>query len=282
MLHIVMDTAGDMPGYWETKYNITTIPINIQFGESTYLSGIDISDEEFYRIANETGEIPKTSQPSPKQFVNLYERISKPGDSILSIHVTGKLSGTFESAQLAARELAEKIQVIPFDSYSGTTAMGYMCREARKLDQAGASVQAIINRLNQIRQQVKIVFTLNNLEYARMSGRVRALQAVLASVLNVKPIIDLKDGVLDIADSVRTRRKSMDYLLNYMKKRFNLRPVYASVVHAQDPEAGAILLKRVKETLNCQDLIFSELSIGIAANLGPGTIGIVAFPVEEG
>lgn len=282
MLHIVMDTAGDMPGNWETKYNITTIPINIQFGESTYLSGIDISNEEFYRIANETGEIPKTSQPSPKQFVNLYERISKPGDSILSIHVTGKLSGTFESAQLAARELAEKIQVIPFDSYSGTTAMGYMCREARKLDQAGASVQAILNRLNQIRQQVKIVFTLNNLEYARMSGRVRALQAVLASVLNVKPIIDLKDGVLDIADSVRTRRKSMDYLLNYMNEKFNLRPVYASVVHAQDPEAGAVLLKRVKETLNCQEIIFSELSIGIAANLGPGTIGIVAFPVEEG
>ena len=282
MLHIVMDTAGDMPGNWETKYNITTIPINIQFGESTYLSGIDISNEEFYRIANETGEIPKTSQPSPKQFVNLYERISKPGDSILSIHVTGKLSGTFESAQLAARELAEKIQVIPFDSYSGTTAMGYMCREARKLDQAGASVQAILNRFNQIRQQVKIVFTLNNLEYARMSGRVRALQAVLASVLNVKPIIDLKDGVLDIADSVRTRRKSMDYLLNYMNEKFNLRPVYASVVHAQDPEAGAVLLKRVKETLNCQEIIFSELSIGIAANLGPGTIGIVAFPVEEG
>jgi len=282
MLHIVMDTAGDMPGDWETKFNITTIPINIQFGDSTYLSGIDISDEEFYRIANETGKIPKTSQPSPQQFVDLYERIADPDDTILSIHVTGKLSGTFESAQLAARELVDKIQVIPFDSFSGTTAMGYMCREARKMDQAGASVQTIVNRLDQIRRQVKIVFTMDNLEYARMSGRVRALQAVLASALNIKPIVDLKDGVLEIADRVRTRRKSINYLINYMSEKFNHKPVYASVVHCQDPEAGAALLKRVKETLNCQDFIFSELSIGIAANLGPGTIGIVAFPVEEG
>lgn len=282
MLHIVMDTAGDMPDEWIEVYGIHTIPINIQFGERTYLSGVDMTNEEFYRLADESGTIPKTSQPTPQQFVNLYERIAKPGDSILSIHVTGKLSGTLHSAQLAARELAEKIRVEPFDSYSGTTVMGYMCREARIMEQAGASVQSIVDHLDHIRQRVKIVLTLKTLEYVKMSGRIKTLQAVLASVLNVKPIIDLKDGILDITDRVRTRRKSLDYLLDYMIERFGNRPVNASVVHAQDPVAGSDLMNRVKETLNCRDLIFSELSIGIAANLGPGTIGITAYPVEEG
>lgn len=282
MLHIVMDTAGDMPDEWIEVYGIHTIPINIQFGERTYLSGVDMTNEEFYRLAEESGTIPKTSQPTPQQFVNLYERIAKPGDSILSIHVTGKLSGTLHSAQLAARELAEKIRVEPFDSYSGTTVMGYMCREARIMEQAGASVQSIVDHLDHIRQRVKIVLTLKTLEYVKMSGRIKTLQAVLASVLNVKPIIDLKDGILDITDRVRTRRKSLDYLLDYMIERFGNRPVNASVVHAQDPVAGSDLMNRVKETLNCRDLIFSELSIGIAANLGPGTIGITAYPVEEG
>jgi len=281
MLHIVMDTAGDMPDEWIEVYGIHTIPINIHYGERTNLSGIDITNEEFYRMADESGTIPKTSQPTPQQFVNLYERIAKPGDSILSIHITGKLSGTFHSAQLAARELAEKFRVEPFDSYSGTTVMGYMCREARIMEQAGASVQSIVDHLDHIRQRVKIVLTLKTLEYVKMSGRVKTLQAVLASVLNVKPIIDLKDGILDITDRVRTRRKSMDYLLDYMIERFGNRPVNASVVHAQDPVAGSDLMNRVKETLNCRDLIFSELSIGIAANLGPGTIGIAAYPVEE-
>jgi DegV family protein with EDD domain len=277
-----MDTAGDMPDEWIEVYGIHTIPINIQFGERTYLSGVDMTNEEFYRLADESGTIPKTSQPTPQQFVNLYERIAKPGDSILSIHVTGKLSGTLHSAQLAARELAEKIRVEPFDSYSGTTVMGYMCREARIMEQAGASVQSIVDHLDHIRQRVKIVLTLKTLEYVKMSGRIKTLQAVLASVLNVKPIIDLKDGILDITDRVRTRRKSLDYLLDYMIERFGNRPVNASVVHAQDPVAGSDLMNRVKETLNCRDLIFSELSIGIAANLGPGTIGITAYPVEEG
>ena len=96
MLHIVMDSAGDAPAGWFTEFNIQTIPINIQFGDKTYLQGVDINDIEYYRMADESGTVPKTSQPTPAQFIKFYQRIAKPGDMILSIHVTGKLSGTFE------------------------------------------------------------------------------------------------------------------------------------------------------------------------------------------
>ncbi|MDO9349449.1 MAG: DegV family protein, partial [Anaerolineales bacterium] len=188
MLRIVTDSTADMPASWEKEYDIQIIPINIQFGEKTYLQGVDLSNEDFYRMVEESGKIPKTSQPSPFQFTEFYKRVAKEGATILSIHVTSKLSGTFDSAVAAARELAGKYNVIPFDSASGSMAIGFMCREARLMERAGAAIQKIQERLEKIRSQVSIVLTLDTLDYARMSGRVGTLQAALASVLNVKPI----------------------------------------------------------------------------------------------
>jgi DegV family protein with EDD domain len=275
-----MDSAGDAPQEWLDEYDIQVIPVNIHFGEKTFLQGVDISNADFYRIADETGTIPKTSQPTPGQFIEFYERIAKVGDSILSLHVTGKLSGTLDSARIAARELAGKFQIHPIDSASGSAAMGYMLREARLMDRAGASVEAIKHRLGQISRDVQVVLTLNSLEYARRSGRVKALQAALASLLNVKPVIILKEGVLEFGDRVRTRSKSLEYILELTAQRVGRNLVNAAVVHSEDPESGLALLDQVRQRLNCKELIMTELSIGIAANLGPGTIGIVAYPVE--
>jgi len=123
MLRIVMDSAGDVPAGWNQQFDIQVIPLNIHFGEQTFLSGIDLSNADFYRMADESGVIPKTSQPSPQQFIDFYRRVAQPGDTILSVHVTGKLSGTLASAESAARELAGEFNVYPFDSASGSAAM---------------------------------------------------------------------------------------------------------------------------------------------------------------
>jgi fatty acid-binding protein DegV len=109
---------------------------------------------------------------------------------------------------------------------------------------------------------------------------VKALQAALASLLNVKPVITLKEGVLELGDRVRTRSKSLEYILELTANRVGQKLVNAAVVHSEDPEAGRALLERVRERLNCKNLILTELSIGIAANLGPGTIGVIAYPSE--
>jgi DegV family protein with EDD domain len=276
-----MDSAGDMPPGWADEYDIQVIPINIQFGEQTFLQGVDLKDSDFYRIVDDSGVIPQTSQPSPQQFVEFYKKIAQPGDQILSLHVTGKLSGTFASAQMAARELEGQYDIFPFDSASGSAAMGYMCREARLMEWAGASVSEILGRWQFIRKHVSIILTLNTLEYARKSGRVKALQAALASILNVKPVIALKDGVLDMADRVRTRRKALEYVVESTCKRVGDQPVYAAVVHAEDINSGEILMGMVRKKLNCRDLIMTGLSVAVAANLGPGTAGVVAYPVEE-
>ena len=140
MLRIVADTAADLPVAWIRDYVVDLIPLNIHFGEKKYLQGIDLTDHEFYQLANETGKIPKTSQPSPAQFVDFYRKAGLAGDTVLSIHVTGKLSGTLASAERAAKELAGEMHIIPFDSGCGSAGQGYMCKEARLLERNGASI----------------------------------------------------------------------------------------------------------------------------------------------
>ncbi len=280
MLRLVIDGAGDLPTGWAEQYDIHKIPINIHFGDQVFLQGIDLSDADFYRIVEESGRIPQTSQPSPQQFIEFYQRVAKPGETILSIHVTSKLSGTFASAEMAARELKDRYNVIPFDSASGSASMAYMCQEVRQMEEKGASLQAILDRLDFIRRNVSIVLTLNTLEYARRSGRVKALQAALASILNVKPIIALKDGMLDMSDRVRTRSRAMDAVVDAICQKVGRRKVNLAVVHSEDPASGEMLKAKAQAVLNCHQVITTTLSIAVAANLGPGTIGLVAYPVE--
>jgi len=282
MLRIVMDSAGDMPSEWAEKYGIDIIPINIQFGERTYLQGIDINNADFYRMAVESKIFPQTSQPSPQQFIDLYNRIAEPGDAIISIHITAKLSGTFNSAVIAARELASRYKIYPIDSAGGSASMGYMCREARLMQQAGFALERIVDRMNSIASKVSIILTLDTLEFARRSGRVKALQAALASLLNVKPILILREGILEMGDRVRTRGKALDYVVDCIVERVGDQLVNAAVVQAEDPESGQILMNAVRSRLNCKELMMTQLSIGIAANLGPGTVGVVAYPSEGG
>ena len=270
-----------MPAGWEKEYDIQAIPINIQFGDETYLQGVDLSNEAFYRKVEETGKVPKTSQPSPFQFKEFYERVAQAGDTILSLHVTSKLSGTFESAVAAARELSGKFNVIPFDSGAGSAALGMMCREARMMERAGAAAQQIIERMYQIRRNVQIVLTMDKLDYARMSGRVGTLQAALASALNVKPIVVLKEGLLDMAEKVRTRGKALDRVLEMLYNRFEKEPVHVAAVHARDPESAKSLFERARKTFNIHELIITELSVAVAANLGPGTVGLIVYPAGE-
>lgn len=280
MLRIVTDGAADMPPGWQQEFGIDIIPINIQFGEKTYLQGVDLDAEGFYRLVEESGKVPKTSQPSPHQFIEFYQRIARPGDTILSIHITSKLSGTFESALAAARELTGKIRVIPFDSATGSAGIGMMCREARLLERAGHTLESILKRLEQLRASGLVVLALDTLEYARLSGRVKTLQAALASVLNVKPIAVLQDGVLHMAEKVRTRGASIERMVEMVREKFGDRKVSLAVVHARDPQAGQSLLEQVRRRFNIKEVFLTELSISVAANLGPGTVGIVAFPAE--
>jgi DegV family protein with EDD domain len=281
MLRIVTDGAADMPPEWEKEFDIQVVPINIQFGEKTYLQGVDLDNAGFYKMVEETRTIPKTAQPSPHQFAEFYKKVAQKGDTIISIHVTSKLSGTYASAVLAAEEVKESIKVFPIDSMVGSIAIGFMCREARKMDRAGKSPEQIVAALEGIRERIRAIFTLDTLEYARMSGRVGAIQAAMASLMNVKPVAVLKGGVLNIVERVRTRKASVARIIAMGEEEFGKTPVYLGILQANDRPSGETLMAEAKKHFNVVgEPVLTDLSISVAANLGPGTVGLVLYPVE--
>lgn len=280
MLRIVTDGAADLLPGWDKEYGIDMIPVNILFGEKSYLQGIELDNEGFYKLVDESKRVPKTSQPSPHQFVEFYRKVAEKGDTILSIHITAKLSGTYASAVSAAEVLKGEFNVIPIDSAVGSLGIGLLCREARKMERAGKSVDEIVRYLEEVKSKILIILTLDTLEYAKMSGRVKTLQAALASVLSVKPIAVLRNGDLGMAERVRTRKASLDRVIEMAKEEYGDKPVYLAAVHARDPRSGEALLEQAKQQFNCRETMLGELSISIAANLGPGTVGVILYPAE--
>ena len=280
MFRIVTDSAADVPVEWQKEFDIQVIPANIQFREKSYLPGVDLDQDDFYRIIRQTRQIPKTTPPSVDQFSDFYQKIASRGDSILSIHVTSKLSQTLASATSAAADLGGSLNIIPFDSLSGTAGIGILCREARIQERAGKSIKEIIFYLEQFRYKIGVVLTLDTLEYARMSGRVGRLQSTLASILNVKPIVRVIDGELKMAERVRSRNDSLERVLAIMTEEVGEHPVNVIVVHAHDEQAGNKLMEQVRTRFNVRELILNELSLSVAANLGPGTVGVAFCPVE--
>jgi DegV family protein with EDD domain len=281
MLRIVIDGAGDMPAEWETTYAINMLPLHVNFGEEAYTQGPGFTRDDFYRLVKEKQVIPKTSLPSIGQVNAFYRSIAQQGDTILSIHVSSKLSGTFSTIQTAAKELACEFKIYAYDSLAGSVAQAFMAREARIMSQAGASMEEILRQLDAIRQRITVIFTLDNLEFARMSGRVNAIQSLFAAALKLKPIIVLKDGLLEMADKVRTRQRSLEYVVDLVHQRVGDRKVNLAIVHAADPLTANALLEKACGMFRTQEAFATDLSVPVAANLGPGAIGIIAYPIEE-
>lgn len=281
MIKIVTDSTSDLPTELEQRHDITVVPINIQFGTESYLDGVEIDHATFYRKIEESGVLPKTSQPSPAQFEEYYNRLAEAGASdIISVHVTAKLSGTFQSAEMAKKSVADRVRVHPFDSAGGSAGLGYMALEAARLAEAGESVAAILARMETLRDRVNILLTLKDLRFAQMSGRVGTLQSSLASLLNIKPIVVLEDGLLDVSEKVRTQRKAVDRMIEMMVERVGTaEPVNLAAIHAEAPEEGRALLEQAQAVFNYQetDSFLSDLALSLAVQFGPGTLGLIAY-----
>lgn len=280
MLRIVMDGSGDMPDGWAEKYHLDILPMPIHIGSTTYYQGEDLTPTLFYKLIAESDDFPQTAAPSPERVRLFLDQINIAGDPILAITVSEKLSATYAMVRTATQALKEKVRTVVFDSGAGSAVLAILAREARLRDEAGETLDAIVEHLKKMREQTAIVLTVDSLEFARRSGRVNALTAAVSSLLKIKPIIALKDGALEMAEMVRTRQKSLERLINRIQDRFGSQPLTVAVVHAQDEPTAAALQTMVRSTLNCVELIVTELSISVAANLGPKTVGIVAIPSD--
>jgi DegV family protein with EDD domain len=282
MFRIVTDGAVDIPAEWYQEFDIQRIPINVHFGEAkTFIQDVELSMDEFYKLVDSKSlPHPKTSQPSPHQFVEFYKKIAQPGDTILSIHITSKLSGTYASAVAAAEELKGTYNIVPVDTLGGSMGTAFMCRSARQMERAGKSVEEIVKFIESVRSKTLIILTLDTLEYARLSGRVGALRSALASALNLKPIAMLKDGLVDMVDRVRTRKAAFERVVELAKEHAGSQPVSLGVVHARDLAAAQVLMEQAKKSLNVKEAYLTDLSISLVINFGPGTVGLVLYPAD--
>ena len=284
-LKVLTDSSCDLPPDYFREYGIGVVPISIRFGDRVYLEGVDLDRNAFYQKVNELGVLPKTSQPSVGEFAAAYRACAAQGyDTLLSVHVASTLSGTMNSATLAAQEVAGEVKVIPYDSLSGSAAMGFMCVEAVRMARAGKSVSEIVTRLNEVRPRVRIALTLATLRYAQMSGRISNLQSLIASLLNIKPIICLHAGRLLADERVRTRHAALDRLLDMTREAAGQAAVNLAVIHSQVREEAEQLLERAKQSLNYAETFVDDIATSLAVHFGPGVIGTVVYPcaVREG
>lgn len=280
-MRVVMDDAGDILPEMAQKHHIHIVPINIHFGTEEYLSGVNLSRAEFYEKTKTVGahNFPKTSQPNPFQFREVYEQILAEGeDEILTVVISEKLSKTYDSAVQASKELANRGRFHIHDSQAGSAAQGFQALEAARMAEQGASTQDILRRLEQMRQEQVIYLMIDNLEYAVKGGRVSSLQSFMASLLNIKPIMQLSDGLIIPASRVRTRKKALTELLDSVKARVGSRKIKLAVVHANAPAEAQELLENASQMFNASEKVFVDLTLPVAINLGPGALGVIAVP----
>jgi DegV family protein with EDD domain len=279
MIKIVTDSTCDLPPEFYGQHDITVVPINIQFGTESYLDGVTIDHPTFYRKIDEMGVLPQTSQPSAGQFEEYYGRLAKAGATdIISLHVTAKLSGTCQSAELAKEMVADRVRVHPFDSACGSGGLGFMAVEAARMVEMGKGVAEILTRMEVIRHRMSIFFTFKDLRFAQMSGRVGKLQSSLASLLNIMPIVILEEGLLDVGEKVRTQRRAIDRMIELTSERVGVSdPVNVAVIHAEAPDEGQALLERARAWFNCRESFAANLTTSLVVHFGPGALGLIAY-----
>ena len=279
MIKIVTDSTADVPKELLEKYDIQVVPINIQFGTETYQEGIDIDRPTFFRKLDEYPTIPTSSQPSPGQLVEVYRPLAEAGHSIISIHVTSKHSGTYQSAMLA-KSMMPEAEIEVFDSLSISIGTGYQVLTAARASEEGKSMEEIIQTLEGIRSRTNLYITPATLKYLQKSGRVGKLAGALGALLSLKPIIKVEDGVLEAFQNVRTRGKAIDRLVELTAEEVGTtEPVKLGIPHAGVPDEVEELRQRLESTFNCDEMIIVDLACSLTVHGGPGIIGLLSYKV---
>jgi DegV family protein with EDD domain len=277
MIKIVTDSTADIPKELLERYDIRLAPINIHFGTENYQEGINIDRPTFFRKLEEV--MPTSSQPSPGQFAEVYEELAEQGHSILCIVITSKHSGTYQSAVLAQSMLPEA-DIEVFDTLSISIGTGYHVLAAARAAEEGKSMEEIIQILEGIRSRMYLYLTPATLKYLQKSGRVGKLAGALGSLLNVKPVIKVEDGVLEAFQNVRTRSKAIDRMVELTAEAVGTtEPVKIGITHAEVPAEAEELRQRLERTFNVDEMHVVDLACSLTVHGGPGIIGLISYKV---
>lgn len=278
MIRIVTDSTTQLPAGTAEKYNIHVVPEIVIFNETSYRDGVDISNQEFYRRLSQNNTLPTTTQPSPGDFQQIYERLAAEETDIISIHLPETLSGTINSAR-QAKEMVEGVRITPVETPWIASAQGFIVLEAARAVAAGASYDEVLNLIDQLVPRQNIIFAVDTLEYLHKGGRIGGAQAFLGSLLRVKPILYLKEGRVEPLDRVRTWGRVPDRLLALMEDMLGPGggPVHVGVLHARNETGAAQLEEQVQRAFDVAESYVSEIGPVVGTHTGPGTLGLAFY-----
>jgi DegV family protein with EDD domain len=280
-MRIVTDSAVDLPEDMFTEYDIERMPLTISFGNELLRSGVDIGPEEFYRRLAASEELPKTSQPSPGEFVDLYRRVGQADRDILSIHVSSGLSGTLNSAIQAARQCPD-LNITHIDTKTLSAAEGFQIVAAAQAIRRGWPLVKILERIKQVADRTEIFYTLDTLHYLQKGGRIGRVQAMAGALLNLKPVItvDKGPGTYIRAGSARSIPKALEIIANLVQEKMRQLPAWIHVLHSNSPDRAHMLGDLIRVRLPDVQITFGQIVPVLGVHVGPGCVGAVCGPAD--
>jgi len=274
---LVTDSTSDIPPRLRERVGVHIVPLYVHFQGKTFKDWEEITPTDLFRGVNAGADLPTTSQPSPQDFEDAYTQALEHAERIISIHISSKLSGTFQSASIAAEKFGGRVQV--FDSRAASAGIGMMVLRAHELLKQGASIEEVLRELERIRDDHIIRFVVATLDYLRKNGRIGGAQAFLGNLLSIKPILTVQNGVVDAAGRARGDKRALKEMVktfkNWQQGRKNVRIFYLftgaeETVHALQEE-----IRSLGEGI--EEVYTSEIGAVIAAHTGPGIYGYYAY-----
>jgi len=269
---IVTDSSADLPAQLVQELGITVVPLYVRFGEKVYRDRVDISEDEFYQRLLHDPVHPSTIQPTPQDFASVYQKLSPKADGIVSIHMSAKLSGTYNSA-LQGKEMIEKgcpIEVV--DSQTTSMGLGLIDIAAAIVAKAGEGLPTVMEEVKQAIPNIRLLFLLDTLEYLLLGGRIGKAKALLGSILNVKPVLTLKDGEVVPAGQVRSRGKGIDRLFDFVKSASNIQDL--AVVYNTTPDEAQALEERMGTIFAKEQIKLARVGPMLGVHTGPGALAV--------
>ncbi len=270
-VRIVTDSSADIPREVAESLGIVIVPLYIHFGQDTYREGVDITPNEFYaRLEAEAPNLPKTSAPSPGDFMKVYQPILDAGDEVVSVHLSAAFSGTYNAARLAAFGVGrDRVTVI--DSRNVSMCLGWLAIEAARMARRGASRDEIVGLISDMIPRLRISSFLETLRFVKYSGRVSSTEAFLGTMLNIKPVLHIEGGKAVPVAKVRTREQALDTLAEMAHQ---LAPFQAlAIMHTRAPDVAEQLAERLSSFHPRRRIVIAEAGVAMASHVGPGAVG---------
>ena len=270
---IVTDSTAYLPKDVVEDLNIHIIPLNVIFGHESYKEEIELTADEFYEEVKQK-ELPKTSQPSPGEFVTLFESLAKDYDAVVSIHLSSGISGTYQGS-VTAGSMVDEIEVFPFDSEISCMAQGFYVIEAAKMASQNQSPQDILARLEEMKTTMRAYFMVDDLSHLQRGGRLSSAQALIGGLLQVKPLLHFENKVIVPYEKIRTRKRAMKRIVERLDEDAKSGASYqASVIHANRENEALEWKAELEGLFPNVEFQISYFGAVIGTHLGEGSMGL--------